>query len=114
MLRRLVRDYLYRGHDAQKTIRDWPKVRAGEFANIFPYNSKADVLFNSAHIYELAVLKKYAAPLLESINRKEEEYAEARRMLDFLRFFQIIEDETIIPNHSILREFIGGSVFVEG
>lgn len=113
MLRRMVRDYKYRGHSAKKTLRDWPKVRTGETANIFPYNNDADVLFNSAHVYELSILKKYAAPLLESIARKDPEYAEARRMLSFLRFFRIIDEETIIPNNSILREFIGGSVFID-
>lgn len=113
MLRRMVRDNLYRGHDAQRTIRDWPKVRAGEDVNIFPYNSKADVFFNSVHIFELAVLKTHAVPLLKAIKREEAEYAEAHRFLSFLRFFQGIEDEHIIPNNSILREFIGGSIFTE-
>ena len=113
MLRRLVRDFKFRGHSAKKTIESWPKVRAGEMNNIFPYNSKADLLFNSAHVYELSVLKKYAAPLLEAIPQSEPEYAEARRMLSFLRFFKVIEEEDIIPNNSILREFIGGSAFMD-
>ncbi len=113
MLRRMVRDYLFRGHAAQETIREWPKVRAGEDKNIFPYSSEADVLFNSYHIYEIAVLKKYAWPLLAAITREEEEYAEAQRMLNFLQFFRVIEDDSVIVNNSILREFIGGSVFVE-
>lgn len=113
MLRRMVRDNLYRGHNAQRTIQDWPKVRAGEDVNIFPYNSKADVFFNSVHIFEIAVLKTHAVPLLRSIKRDEPEYAEAHRILAFLRFFQGIEDEHIIPNNSILREFIGGSIFME-
>ncbi len=113
MLRRLVRDYQYRGHSAQATISSWPKVRAGEDKNIFPYNDQADVLFNSVHIYELAVLKKYAEPLLRQIKKDEPEYCEAVRMLRFLRFFRTIEDDSIIVNNSIIREFIGGSIFVE-
>lgn len=113
MLRRMVRDNLYRGHNAQSTIKEWPKVRAGEDKNIFPYSGEADVLFNSAHIYEISVLKKYAEPLLKQIHHDEEEYAEAVRMLKFLRFFRTIEDDSIIVNNSILREFIGGSIFVD-
>lgn len=112
MLRRMVRDNLYRGHNAQSTIADWPKVRAGEDRNIFPYSSEADVLFNSYHVYEIAVLKKYAEPLLMQISPEEAEYAEAVRMLKFLRFFRTIEDDEIIVNNSIIREFIGGSIFV--
>ncbi|MCR5482722.1 MAG: nucleoside kinase [Clostridia bacterium] len=112
MLRRMVRDFRYRGHSAQATIQNWPKVRRGEDKNIFPYSGEADVLFNSVHIYELSVLKKYAQPLLESIKPDEPEYSEAVRMLKFLRFFDIIEDDSIIANNSIIREFIGGSIFV--
>lgn len=113
MLRRMVRDSLYRGHDAQSTISSWPKVRAGEDKNIFPYNGEADVLFNSYHVYEIAVLKKYAEPLLAKITPEEPEYAEAVRMLKFLRFFRTIEDDSIIAGNSIIREFIGGSIFVD-
>ncbi len=112
MLRRLVRDNAHRGYSAQNTIKSWPKVRAGEDKNIFPYSGEADVLFNSYHVYEIAVLKKYAEPLLREIKRTEEEYAEAQRMLQFLEFFGVIEDDSIIVNNSILREFIGGSIFV--
>ena len=112
MLRRMVRDNLYRGHNAQSTIASWPKVRAGEDRNIFPYSSEADVLFNSYHVYEIAVLKKYAEPLLMQISPEEAEYAEAVRMLKLLRFFRTIEDDEIIVNNSIIREFIGGSIFV--
>ncbi|MBR0597570.1 nucleoside kinase [Sinanaerobacter chloroacetimidivorans] len=112
MLRRMVRDYQFRGHSAQSTIRAWPKVRKGEDKNIFPFNGEADVFFNSVHIYELAVLKKYAEPLLKNITREEPEYSEAVRMLKFLQFFKTIEDDSIIANNSILREFIGGSIFV--
>lgn len=112
MIRRMVRDYQFRGHSAQSTIRSWPKVRKGEDKNIFPFNGEADVFFNSSHIYELSVLKKYADPLLRSITREEPEYSEAVRMFKFLQFFKTIEDDSIIVNNSIIREFIGGSIFV--
>jgi len=112
MLRRLVRDFQFRGHSAQSTIRSWPKVRKGEDKNIFPFNGEADVFFNSVHIYELAVLKKYAEPLLLNVTREEPEYSEAVRMLKFLQYFSTIEDDSIIVNNSIIREFIGGSIFV--
>ena len=113
MLRRMVRDYKYRGHSAQNTISSWPKVRAGEDKNIFPYSNEADVLFNSVHLYEICVLKKYAKPLLEAIKPDEPEYSDAVRMLNFLRFFKTVEDDSAIVNNSILREFIGGSVFAD-
>ena len=112
MFRRMVRDYLYRGYSAQNTIDNWPKVRRGEDKNIFPYSNEADVLFNSYHVYEVAVLKKYAEPLLKAIKPSEPEYVEAQRMLKFLEYFLTIEDDSIIVNNSILREFIGGSIFV--
>ncbi|MDY6037570.1 MAG: TGS domain-containing protein [Eubacterium sp.] len=112
MLRRIVRDNLFRGHSAKSTIATWPKVRAGEDKNIFPYSSEADVLFNSYHVYEISVLRKYAQPLLEAITQEDEEYAEAQRLLQFMQFFRIIENDEIIVNNSIIREFIGGSVFV--
>jgi len=112
MIRRMVRDYQFRGHSAQSTIQSWPKVRKGEDKNIFPFNGEADVFFNSVHIYELAVLKKYAEPLLRNITREEPEYSEALRMLKFLQYFKTIEDDTMIVNNSIIREFIGGSIFV--
>ena len=113
MLRRMVRDYRYRGHSAAATIDSWPKVRSGEDTNIFPYNNEADVLFNSTLAYEIGLLKKYAEPLLEEITPDMPEYGEARRLLDFFRFFRTIENEKDVPNNSIIREFIGGSVFVE-
>ena len=113
MLRRMVRDYNFRGHSAAATIDGWPKVRGGEDKNIFPYNGAADVLFNSTLAYEIGLLKKYAEPLLEEITPDQPEYGEARRLLDFFRFFRTIENEKDVPNNSILREFIGGSVFVE-
>lgn len=113
MLRRMVRDNLYRGKPADKTINEWPKVRRGEDKNIFPYSCEADILFNSYHAYEIAVLKKYAQPLLEAITPEQEEYSEAVRILNFIRYFEAIEDDSVIVNNSILREFIGGSVFVD-
>ncbi len=113
MLRRLVRDFKYRGYSAQNTINTWPKVRAGEDKNIFPFSNQADVVFNSVHLYEISVLKKYAKPLLEEITRDEPEYADAHRLLNFLRFFRTVDDDSAIVNNSIIREFIGGSVFVD-
>ena len=112
MLRRLVRDYRTRGRDARQTISDWPSVRKGEEVYIFPYNSEADVFFNSQCLYELAVLKKHAQPLLKEIGMDEPEYPEAQRMSKFLDFFVSIEDDSIIANNSIIREFIGGSIIV--
>ncbi len=113
MLRRMVRDFKYRGYSAQNTIDSWPKVRAGEDKNIFPFSNQADVVFNSVHLYEISVLKKYAKPLLEEITRDEPEYADAHRLLNFLRFFRTVDDDSAIANNSIIREFIGGSVFVD-
>lgn len=112
MLRRLVRDHQFRGRPASQTICDWPKVRKGEDQNIFPFIDQADIFFNTNYIYELAVLKKYAEPLLESVQPEEKEYAEAQRMLSFLKFFEKIEDDSAIANQSILREFIGGSILL--
>lgn len=113
MLRRMVRDYKYRGHTAAATIDAWPSVRAGENKNIFPYTNDADVLFNSNLCYETALLKKYAEPLLQEIPPGSPQYSDARRLLDFLRFYEVIEEDEYVPNNSILREFIGGSVFTE-
>jgi len=111
LIRRIVRDHQFRASNARKTIRQWPMVRAGEEENIFPYQEEADVMFNSALIYELAVLKKYAEPLLKEVNPEFPEYTTAGRLLDFLAYFTTIENESDIPNNSILREFIGGSCF---
>ena len=110
LLRRMVRDARTRGASAQKTISMWPSVRRGEDENIFPYQESADVIFNSALIYELAVLKQYAEPLLFGIRPEDPEYLEAKRLLKFLNYFQGI-DSNLIPGNSILREFIGGSFF---
>lgn len=113
MLRRIVRDYNFRGHSAESTINGWPKVRAGEDKNIFPYNGEADVLFNSVTVYELALLKKHAQPLLEQVDEDSPCYSEARRLASFLQYFRALEEERYIPNNSIMREFIGGSVLIE-
>ncbi|MBQ6654566.1 MAG: hypothetical protein IJM79_03475 [Erysipelotrichaceae bacterium] len=112
LLRRLVRDYQFRGWPVTTTLASWPKVRSGEDQNIFPYHGEARVFFNSNCIYELAVLKKYAEPLLKEVPRSEPEYAEAQRLLEFLRYIEPVEDDEIIANNSIIREFIGGSVIV--
>ena len=110
LIRRMVRDARTRGASAKKTISMWPSVRRGEEENIFPYQESADVVFNSALIYELAVLKQYAEPLLFGIDPGEPEYVEAKRVLKFLDYFVGV-DSNLIPNNSILREFIGGSCF---
>ena len=110
LLRRIVRDARTRGTSAKRTIEMWPSVRRGEESYIFPYQEEADVMFNSALIYELAVLKLYAEPQLFGIGRDEPEYAEAKRLLKFLDYFVGIPSESI-PMNSILREFIGGGCF---
>ncbi len=110
MLRRLVRDHRTRNVSASETIESWSSVRKGEEKNIFPYNGEADVFFNSQCIYELAVLKKYAEPLLKEITYESSQYAEAQRLLRFLDFFVPIQDDSCITNNSIIREFIGGSI----
>ncbi|MGI5840258.1 MAG: nucleoside kinase [bacterium] len=111
IIRRIVRDSLFRSHDALQTIRLWNSVRRGEEKNIFPFQEEADVMFNSALVYELAVLKKFAAPLLAAVSPREPEYAEAIRLLHFLGYFLSMDDSEVTQN-SILREFIGGSCFV--
>ena len=110
LIRRMIRDARTRGSSAKNTIDMWPSVRRGEEENIFPYQDSADVVFNSALIYELAVLKQYAEPLLFGIDPSEPEYVEAKRLLKFLDYFVGV-DSNLIPNNSILREFIGGSCF---
>jgi uridine kinase len=111
-LRRIVRDAQFRGYSAAQTIHMWPKVSRGEDKNIFPYNDLADMFFNSQCIYELAVLKKYAKPQLEIISDDQPEYPEAQRLLKLLSYFVTLENDELIPNNSIIREFIGGSVIV--
>ncbi len=110
LLRRLVRDARTRGSSAKRTINMWPSVRRGEEMYIFPFQETADEMFNSVLIYELAVLKQYAEPLLFSIREGEPEYYEAKRLLKFLEYFQGI-DSANVPANSICREFIGGSCF---
>ncbi len=110
LIRRIVRDSEFRGHDAVMTLGMWPSVRRGEEKNIFPYQEEADIMFNSALIYELGILKKYAEPLLAEVTSDLEVYSEAKRLLNFLSYFRTIEDEDVPPN-SILREFIGQSCF---
>lgn len=111
LIRRLVRDHCYRGYKADETLGRWDSVRRGEERNIFPYQENAHVIFNSALIYELGVLKTFAEPLLEEITRDIPSYSEARRLLKFLSYFLPI-DHNQIPPTSILREFLGGSCFM--
>ncbi|MCS7222812.1 MAG: nucleoside kinase [Anaerolineae bacterium] len=109
LIRRIVRDATYRGYSAKETIRRWESVRRGERRYIFPYQEHADVMFNSALLYELAVLRPLAEPLLLQIEPRTEEYIEAKRLLAFLQWFLPVGTEWI-PDNSILREFIGGSI----
>ncbi len=110
LLRRMVRDARTRGADARRTIEMWPSVRRGEEMYIFPFQESADEMFNSVLIYELAVIKQYAEPLLFGIKEDEVEYHEAKRLLKFLEYFQGIDSQNV-PSNSICREFIGGSCF---
>ncbi|MCF2584409.1 nucleoside kinase [Mitsuokella multacida] len=114
LIRRLVRDYQFRGASALKTLKQWPDVRQGEEKYIFPYQEEADVMFNSAMIYELSALRRYAVPMLEAVTPDVPEYTKARRLLDFCQYFLDLPDEEDVPNNSILREFIGKSVFFKG
>ena len=110
LIRRMVRDARTRGTSARDTIAMWTSVRRGEEENIFPYQESADVVFNSALIYELAVLKPYAEPLLFGIPTDCPEYMEAKRLLKFFDYFlTVVSDD--IPKNSLLREFMGGSCF---
>ena len=110
LLRRIIRDHKYRAVSAQETIRRWPSVRAGENKWIFPYQENADAIFNTAMLFELAVIKSQAEPLLEQVPENCVEHAEAYRLLKFLRYIKPIP-ETQIPPTSLLREFLGGSSF---
>lgn len=110
LIRRMIRDSKYRNYSAEETIRRWPSVRAGEDKNIFPYQENADVMFNSALVYELAVLKKYAEPLLKSVTESQEAFSESNRLLKLLSYFKPIDDLEIPPT-SLIREFLGGSSF---
>lgn len=110
LLRRMVRDARTRGSSAQRTIQMWPSVRRGEEENIFPFQEEADAMFNSAQIFELAVLKTFAEPLLFQIPKEVPEHYEAKRLLKFLDYFLSVPSESL-PNNSICREFVGGSCF---
>lgn len=113
LLRRMVRDSQFRSHDAVETLKRWPDVREGEEKYIFPFQCSADVIMNTNLIYEMAVIKKYAEPLLEAVPRESgKPYMIAKRLLRLLKHVKSMEDD-VIPNNSLLREFIGGSVFKE-
>lgn len=109
-VRRIVRDQLSRGHGAEDTLKMWHKIKRGEQKNIFVYQEEADVMFNSTLVYELCVLKNYALEELEKIKEDSIVYEEAKRLKEFLGFFREV-DKDIVPSNSILREFIGGSIF---
>jgi len=110
LLRRIIRDFNYRGYSAQETISRWPSVKAGEERWIFPYQENADVMFNSALLFELAVLRMHAEPILIGVPRNCPEYCEAYRLLKFIKFFNPVRDDEIPPT-SLIREFLGGSSF---
>ena len=111
LIRRIVRDYRYRKYSARETISRWQSVRQGEEKHIFPFQEEADTMFNSALLYELAVLKPFAEPILLEVQANQPEYAEAVRLLDFFSYFKPLKP-TEIPPTSILREFLGGSSFI--
>ena len=111
LIRRIVRDFNYRGYSAVDTIRRWPSVRRGEEKNIFPYQENADVMINTSLVFELSVLKPYAMPILHAVPESVPEYAEATRLIKLLSFFKTIPVSSL-PGTSILREFVGGSTFV--
>ncbi len=108
--RRIIRDYNFRGYSAEQTLERWDSIREGEDENIFPFQENADMMFNSTLTYELGVLKKYVVPLLQNISKYSPVYLEAKRLLKMLAHFSNIPDE-LVPSNSILREFIGGSIF---
>lgn len=110
LLRRILRDYKYRGYSAEATISRWPSVRKGEDKWIFPFQENADAMFNSALLFELAILKGYLTPILEQVKENRPEYSEAYRLNKFLQYFETIPDDDLPPT-SLLREFLGGSSF---
>jgi uridine kinase len=110
LIRRILRDYLYRGYSAEQTIMRWPSVRHGEDKWIFPFQENADATFNSALLFEMAVLRPHVEPVLREVPQNCAAYAEAHRLLKFLRYFQPVKDKDIPPT-SLLREFFGGSSF---
>ena len=107
LLRRMVRDNRDRGYNAEATLEQWPKVRAGESVNVFPYSSSADVVFNSSTVYETNLLRTYAEPILTAIQEDSPQYGEAQRILNFMKYFDPITSAEAVPEYSILREFIG-------
>ncbi|MEL7647147.1 MAG: nucleoside kinase [Sedimentibacter sp.] len=111
LVRRIVRDSIHRGNDVNRTMELWDNVVKGTEKYIFPYQENADAIFNSALVYELSVLKKYAEPMIKEIKKDSIFYPERQRLLKFFSYFKSIDDESAIPNTSILREFIGGSCF---
>ena len=113
LLRRMIRDFKYRGYSALDTLKRWPSVKRGEEKNIFPFQEEADAIFNSALLYEISVLKRHAIPLLSEVPQQEDMYSEAMRLIKFLSFFKDVPEqhEREIPPTSILREFLGGSSF---
>lgn len=111
LIRRIIRDMKYRGHNGERTLELWDNVVKGENNYIFPYQENANVMFNSSLIYELAVLKKYAVPIIKEISDECKYCYEKKRLLEFLSYFKEVEDDSIIPNTSIIKEFIGGSCF---
>ena len=110
LLRRIIRDYRFRNYSARETINRWPSVRRGEENWIFAFQENADIMFNSALLFELAVLKKHAEPILAEVPKYCDEYTEAHRMIKFLNYFISIPEKEIPPT-SLLREFVGGSSF---
>ena len=110
LLRRILRDYKYRGYSAEVIISRWPSVRKGEDKWIFPFQENADAMFNSALLFELAILKGYLTPILEQVKENRPEYSEAYRLNKFLQYFETIPDDDLPPT-SLLREFLGGSSF---
>lgn len=111
LIRRIARDYRSRNYSALHTLKMWNSVNRGEQKYIFPYQEEADCMFNSSIIYELAVLKDFVIPLLEEIDDTHPEYSEARRLIEMLQYFESVKEIDLIPNNSLLREFIGGSIY---
>ncbi len=112
IIRRLVRDYLSRGYGGEETLKMWPSIKRGEDRNIFVFQENADVMFNSTIVYELCILKKYALAELNKIDKDSTVYYDALKLKSFLNFFKEV-DMSLVPDNSILREFIGGSCFYE-
>ena len=111
LIRRMVRDVQFRGNGPLKTFELWEGVREGEEEYIFPFQEQADAMFNSSLVYEMSVLQKHILPLLNDISKESRHYSEARKLIRFLEYFVSVEDESVVPGNSILREFIGGASF---